>query len=151
MVIEVVSKIQQQLHCLQHKVAWRAKYSVIMCLLWRISLFGFMWESHEYRSTKGNFKTALCVFATRYRARECNKVNNCRKCRGSHHQSICATDHPKHENKQNPADQNVEDAAAKSETSLNKPEQVISTTANTGSGVQPKSYYRQQLSIYALI
>jgi hypothetical protein len=90
------------------------------------------------------------VFATRYRARECNKVNNCRKCRGSHHQSICATDHPKHENKQNPADQNVEDAAAKSETSLNKPEQVITTTANTGSGVQPKSYYRQQLSIYAL-
>jgi hypothetical protein len=51
--------------------------------------------------------------------------------------------------KQNPADQKVEGATAKSETSLNKPEQVISTTANTdiGSGVQPKSYYRQQLSM----
>ena len=36
-----------------------------------------------------------------HRARECNKVNNCRKCRGSHHQSICATDHPRHENKEN--------------------------------------------------
>ena len=86
-----------------------------------------------------------------HRARECNKVNNCRKCRGSHHQSICATDHPMHENKEKPEDQNVEGATAKSETSLNKPEQVISTTANTGHRVRGETQVLlQTATVYAL-
>ena len=66
-----------------------------------------------------------------HRAKECNKANNCRKCHGSHHQSICSIIQSKNENKDKPADQNVEGAAAKSEESLLQPEQVTSTTANT--------------------
>ena len=65
-----------------------------------------------------------------HRAKECNKANNCRKCHGSHRQFICSIQ-SKNENKDKPADQNVEGAAAKSEESLLQPEQVTSTTANT--------------------
>ena len=72
-----------------------------------------------------------------HRAKECNKPNNCRKCRGSHHQSICAVDQSKDDNKEKSADRNVEGTTAKpakvqNEASLPKPEQVINTTANTG-------------------
>ena len=66
-----------------------------------------------------------------HRAKECNKANNCRKCHGSHHQSICSIIQSKNESKDKPADQNFEGAAAKSEESLLQPEQVTSTTANT--------------------
>ena len=59
-----------------------------------------------------------------HRAKECNKANNCRKCHGSHHQSICSIIQSKNENKDKPVDQNVEGAAAKSEESLLQPEQV---------------------------
>ena len=50
-----------------------------------------------------------------HRAKECNKAKNCRKCHGSHHQSICSIIQSKNENKDKPADQNVESVAAKSE------------------------------------
>ena len=66
-----------------------------------------------------------------HRAKECNKLNNCRKCHGSHHQSICSINQSKEENKDKPADQHTEGATAKGEESLPQPEQVTSTTANT--------------------
>ena len=66
-----------------------------------------------------------------HRAKECSTAHNCRKCHGSHHQSICSIIQSKNENKDKPADQNVEGTAAKSEESLLQPEQVTSTPANT--------------------
>ncbi|CAB4011853.1 Hypothetical predicted protein, partial [Paramuricea clavata] len=54
-------------------------------------------------------------------------------------------------NQEKPADQNVEGATAKSETSLNKPEQVISTTANTGHSVRGATQVLLQTgTVYAL-